>query len=914
MGTVSIRAALSGLTAAYLVLSPAFAVTDGWENVDPSRIDPIIADALWKADLSKGGEFILERRDGAEGFVEFSGGRMTIRKTNDKGYLLLRAPAFAVSTNSPITFSADVSIMDAEPEYCHAMLRAFGDQEFLGFRPGERGVDDPGGWQIMNGLVNAPEGVFWRKYFHHKPDGRSVTPVIVVCGRKSSSVWKDWSAVEHSAVKKAWESVRADGAARRVKATLMDEAVFEWRNMNDAVHTARIVKKDGRSLLEIDGRTAPPVAFHTVYHHSDHSEITAGMPLVENGVNVVIPTIESGTGNHACWNSKGYNAKKAVGVLRKTMRASGDALFVVAYSCNAYRDFVSKDHPGEGWILQDGSVLRGSAGSCCVGYQGMTLDKAWPWVSMASRVWRDAVKFNIRAFVAELKRQRLDRRVVGIHFCGYNDGQFGMNYPDFSAAAKSEYAKYIARKDVGSTNYFHFCRQLGVMAQDEFARAFKEAMGKDVIAMRWYDSPFVVDFGLGETLKNSAIDVVIPQPTYRERAPGIAAATFAPFSSFHLHGKMLWNELDLRTWWMPSSSSPTGYRTVCPADNLAQWQTIYRKYAGEMLAARSGYWFYDMNRGWFGSPEIAADVGESLKTVKELSVLKPSAWRPEVAIVIDEEGFLGWDGGEHPFPAHTYNISEKQIRFLANAGVPYEYYLAADVLDRPELLDGMKTVVFMLWRKFDPRRIALVKRLASKGRTLVFLAESASLGGAKEATGFDVDFDFKSKCLAVEPAAGIDIDTVGSFDVEQIRGGTFGSTPKNPLGRAYGRRGVIKEGAGVKVLGRFVDDGKAAVAERIDGGCRRIYISAPGGLSPSFFNRIAHEAGAYVPVKGTGLQVNMNGDFVSVHALKGGWFEFRLPFRCRVVNVKSGKEESQENGAVSLDLTPGQTCWFRLIK
>ena len=58
----------------------------------------------------------------------------------------------------------------------------------------------------------------------------------------------------------------------------------------------------------------------------------------------------------------------------------------------------------------------------------------------------------------------------------------------------------------------------------------------------------------------------------------------------------------------------------------------------------------------------------------------------------------------------------------------------------------------------------------------------------------------------------------------------------------------------------------------------------------------------------------MNGDFVSVHALKGGRFKFRLPFSCRVVNVKSGKEESQENGAVSLDLTPGQTCWFRLIK
>ena len=43
MRTASIRAALFLLIAAYLFLSPAFAVTDGWENSDPSRIDPIAA-------------------------------------------------------------------------------------------------------------------------------------------------------------------------------------------------------------------------------------------------------------------------------------------------------------------------------------------------------------------------------------------------------------------------------------------------------------------------------------------------------------------------------------------------------------------------------------------------------------------------------------------------------------------------------------------------------------------------------------------------------------------------------------------------------------------------------------------------------------------------------------------------------
>jgi hypothetical protein len=160
----------------------------------------------------------------------------------------------------------------------------------------------------MNGLVNAPEGGFVRKYYNHKPEGGTVTPVIVVCGRKSSSAWKNWTAVDHSALKDAWTGVRAKGEARRVKADPIDEVNFEQLIRNDAVHTARIVKKDGRSLLEIDGCVAPPVAFHTVYHHSGQSEIAAGLPLVKNGVNVVIPMVEGGTGNHACWDSKGYNA------------------------------------------------------------------------------------------------------------------------------------------------------------------------------------------------------------------------------------------------------------------------------------------------------------------------------------------------------------------------------------------------------------------------------------------------------------------------------------------------------------------------------------------------------------------------------------------------------------------------------
>ena len=62
-------------------------------------------------------------------------------------------------------------------------------------------------------------------------------------------------------------------------------------------------------------------------------------------------------------------------------------------------------------------------------------------------------------------------------------------------------------------------------------------------------------------------------------------------------------------------------------------------------------------------------------------------------------------------------------------------------------------------------------------------------------------------------------------------------------------------------------------------------------IMPAEFNALARAAGAYVPVEPNTLEVDMNGDFISVHALRNGTFDFKLPFPCRVYNVKSGQEE-----------------------
>ncbi|MBR6585880.1 MAG: hypothetical protein IKK82_00545, partial [Kiritimatiellae bacterium] len=87
-------------------------------------------------------------------------------------------------------------------------------------------------------------------------------------------------------------------------------------------------------------------------------------------------------------------------------------------------------------------------------------------------------------------------------------------------------------------------------------------------------------------------------------------------------------------------------------------------------------------------------------------------------------------------------------------------------------------------------------------------------------------------------------------------------------------------------------------------------VDEPGGLSPEMFNSFVKKAGGYVSAP-VGLQVDMNGNFVSVHCLRTGTYDFILPFTADVVNVKTGESLAHVK-SMSLQLTGGETRWFFL--
>jgi hypothetical protein len=103
---------------------------------------------------------------------------------------------------------------------------------------------------------------------------------------------------------------------------------------------------------------------------------------------------------------------------------------------------------------------------------------------------------------------------------------------------------------------------------------------------------------------------------------------------------------------------------------------------------------------------------------------------------------------------------------------------------------------------------------------------------------------------------------------------------------------------------------KAFLAKLKSRGVRVILPDELQHLTGRRLHGIALEAGAYVPCEKYGLQVDMNGGFISVHALIPGKYGFRMPYAANVVNLKNGHRRKTSNGILSLNVSAGETCWY----
>lgn len=894
----------------------------GWQDANPDRRPLPVARELYRATIDRAAVSV-DWRAGAQGRVEVvdCGGRPALRivKSNDIGYGIVRVRrGFDAPAGSRLRACADCTCESCEPGFSYGFLALWsGPEDLTYFSAFDR---NGRGGPKQTELYETPPLTPDRKLCHYKTKTPGeVVLAIVVAGARSVSSWSNWFAEDFTAAEQAWKEF----ARKRPYATNMPhrvtltDAELDARLAAESNHTAKIETIGAVSRFLVDGRPVQPILLKYSMHRDlrtfsgDIKLNAAGVGLFGTGVRL---GYDPGS-KQGYWTKDGFDVKGAAATIRLAMRRAPGALFLLTVVLDPYPEF-SQEHPDEIWIDHKGRKIIGDAGHADYSQPKATDARHWHWVSNFSTVWRNAVKARLSEFIDELKRQGLSKRIVGVHLAGFHDAQFSTAHPDCSPPAKRAFADWCRSTGKGESDYQMFLKQGPLAVQNDLARHVKRAFDKDIVVVRYCMTPFGgsynATYDITPFVECDAIDVLCAQPDYGRRVPGVPIAHRVPLESFHLHGKYFLNELDLRTYgahtpWEAELSCMTYSRAV----DYPMWCATNRKLAGQMFAKRMGWWYLDMAGGWFDPDEIVADIRDTVCTGRELLEVPPSPWHPDVALVVDEEGLLKKDLRARYFYPDEQLQNGAALQALAAAAVPTDYWLMKDFLVHPEIAARYRTIVFFGLYDVDGDRAELVRRLSSKRRRLVFLARSGEYGGS-DALGFRLakkPAPTSSEILAepgVRPFMGAMMHARRFTDI-------LGLNPKDWRWRYYSpERTFVEPEPDQKVVARYTEDGTAAVVERSVGNSKLVYVAPFGGLTPGYLHALAAESGAYLPTAESGYEVDMNGDFISLHSLRNGPAVFRLPFAARVRNLKTGEEMPGVRTELRLDLTAGETRWYRL--
>ena len=638
----------------------------------------------------------------------------------------------------------------------------------------------------MDELIATPAGRPQLKAAHYERDEGDTNAVgiaIYVDGGSSVTTWRNVRVDDVREVYKTNFAVR--GKKRCVShnflSDMSDPSEFAEKLAADFDHTAKVVRKDGYAQLTVDGETVPPILFKGG-QLTPKGLFFGGRRMNEAGVSLLVASIRFGSvpNVEGSWTTNGFDAAKAVDEVRSAMRVAPDALYVVTVRLDAPAGWCDR-HTNEIWRTKNGDAVYGDAGHV-TGTVRKSGGNTWPWVSYHSRVWREEVKRILSEFIGELKRTGLSKRIVGVHLAGYHDAQFSTACPDWSEPARRAFAAS------GEKDFDRFLKLAPMELQDDIARHVRELFGKQIVVFRWcmaaFGHPYCASHDIREFADSKEIDIIVPQPSYSRRLPGYAVGVKLPFSSLHLNGKLLMHEHDLRTYsvW-PSSCNAVFDAGMGRVADMDEWRIVDRKMAGQMIARRTGFWYYDMESGWYDSPEIADDIASIVRAARPIYCGKPHPWRPTAAFVIDEADLLALQRADGSCLRPKADVNDYVVQ-IAASGVPFDMYMKSDIARHPDIMSRYRYVV-----EYD---------------RLTHLRTSKEI------------------------------------------------------------------------------------------------------------NSEARAAGAYVPLPPDVVQVDMSGDFVSVHCLVPGRYDFRLPRSCRVVNMKSGKDEQTDGCILPIELAAGQTSWFRL--
>jgi len=441
---------------------------------------------------------------------------------------------------------------------------------------------------------------------------------------------------------------------------------------------------------------------------------------------------------------------------------------------------------------------------------------------------RDAAE-RLMALIEHLE-EKFGDHMAGYHPTGQNTAEWF--YLDtwkrplngYAPADLAAWQRWLGRKDVPvptpaerrSTNMFasatvvewsKFQQQAMADCVCELARAARKASRGRKLIVFFYG--YVFEFGpvangpatsghyaLRRVLDCPDIDVLCSPISYFDRGLGQSAPSMTAAESVALTGKLWLNEDDTHTYL--ATGDPPGWRdhVTTLAESNAQ---LVRNVAQEAFR-NFGTWWMDLTAtGWFNDAGMWMEM-KRLQGLDEHFLKKPMSFRPEVAVVIDEQSMMRVAPG-------GVRVSRKTVYEgrapLGRMGAPYGQYLLDDVLaGRVQA----KLFVFVNGWCFSPgerARLARVTRslghgtslfVDEKGLTSESLRQAARAAGVHLFTETDCNVYANGRYLALHASQDgpLAVDTGVAGPVKDVlTGAVVGEGPRFTLPIKRGETRVL---------------------------------------------------------------------------------------------------------------------------
>ncbi len=347
--------------------------------------------------------------------------------------------------------------------------------------------------------------------------------------------------------------------------------------------------------------------------------------------------------------------------------------------------------------------------------------------SFYSEKWRDDATTFLRQFTQYVNSSKYAANIVGYQIAGGNTEEwfhFDMN-GGYGKCAEESFKEFLARyypdteytglpdiskidqkgdyiNDEYVSRYIEFANFKVAEAISHFAQVVKEETGNNVVVGTFYGYTLEVtnslqgNHALNYILQDENIDFICSPNSYiGTRNPDWDWTEMYPADSIRLHGKMCFQECDIRTHLTEvlsqkdPSTDPDGLLEAPvwhPRGSKYQAMNEIRRSFARQLIKGNALWWFDMWGGWYADEDIMAEMA-TFKDIYEQSITDADrSSKAEVAVFVDESAYKYLTSGS------LRGMFHDRRRELGLMGTPYDIY---DVNDFEAVYENYKAVILL---------------------------------------------------------------------------------------------------------------------------------------------------------------------------------------------------------------------------